>query len=155
MKVVIGRGGPVYLIQMAQAVIGSVDFLIVGLMSGWSDVGLYGAPHRMTMAVLTFSLIFQQVVLPGLAAVVARVDRSSRDSLDGLVRVLMIGLVPIAVGATVLAGPMVRGLLHAEYSRRRDFARHRDLAAPVARSGVPLPDHADRDQPRGGRRAPA
>ena len=42
-EVVVRRGRPVSLIQMAQAVIGSVDFLIVGLMSHWGDVGLYGA----------------------------------------------------------------------------------------------------------------
>ena len=115
-KVVIGRGRPVFLIQMAQAVIGSVDILIVGLMSSWADVGLYSAPQRVTMAVLTLSLIFQQVVLPGLARSWRDSPGTSRASLDGLVRVLMIGLVPIAVGATVLAGPMVRGLLHAEYA---------------------------------------
>ncbi|MDB5351414.1 MAG: rane protein involved in the export of O-antigen and teichoic acid [Planctomycetota bacterium] len=115
-KVVVRRGRPVYLIQMAQAVIGSVDFLIVGLMSHWDDVGLYSAPHRMSMAVLTFSLIFQQVVFPGLARSWRESPMSSRASLDVLVRVLMIGLIPIAVGATVLAGPMVRGLLHAEYA---------------------------------------
>jgi O-antigen/teichoic acid export membrane protein len=115
-KVVIGRGQPVYLIQMAQAVIGSVDFLIVGLMCHWAEVGLYSAPHRITMAVLTFSLIFQQVVLPGLARSWRASPESSQSSLDALVRVLMMGLVPVAVGATVLAGPMVNGLLHAEYA---------------------------------------
>ena len=115
-KVVIGRGRLVYLIQMAQAVIGSVDFLIVGLMSRWADVGLYSAPHRLTMAVLTFALIFQQVVLPGLSRSWRSTPESSRTALDTLVRVLMIGLVPIAVGTTLLAGPMVRGLMRAEYS---------------------------------------
>lgn len=115
-KVVVGRGRPVYLIQMAQAVIGSVDFLVVGLMSHWADVGLYSAPHRVTMAVLTFSLIFQQVVLPGLSRSWRDDPRAGRASLDALVRVLMIGLVPVAVGATVLSGPMVGGLMRAEYA---------------------------------------
>lgn len=115
-KVVVRRGRPVYLIQMAQAVIGSVDFLIVGLMSRWGDVGLYSAPHRLTTAVLTFSLIFQQVVLPGLARSWRGSPAASRAALDALVRVLMIGLVPVAVGATILAGPMVGGLMRAEYS---------------------------------------
>ena len=115
-RVVIGRGRPVYLIQMAQAVISSVDFLIVGLMSRWADVGLYSAPHRLTAAVLMFCLIFQQVVMPGLARAWREHPESSRASLDGLVRILMMGLVPIAVGATILAGPLVRGLMRAEYA---------------------------------------
>lgn len=115
-KVVVRRGRPVYLIQMAQAVIGSVDFLIVGLMSRWADVGLYSAPHRMCMAVLTFGLIFQQVVFPGLARSWRDSPASSRASLDVLVRVLMTGFIPVAVGVTVLAGPIVRGLLRADYA---------------------------------------
>ena len=40
---------------------------LVGLMSQWADVGRYGAPHQMITAVLTFGLIFQQVVFPTLA----------------------------------------------------------------------------------------
>jgi len=115
-KIVIGRGRPVYLIQMAQAVIGSIDFLIVGLLSRWADVGLYSAPHRLTMAVLTFALIFQQVVLPGLSRSWRGSPEAGRAALDSLVRVLMIGLVPTAVGTTLLAEPMVRGLMRAEYS---------------------------------------
>ena len=115
-KVVLRRGRPVYVIQMAQAIIASVDFLIVALMSRWADVGLYSAPHRMSMAVLTFGLIFQQVVLPGLARSWRDSPATSRASLDVLVRVLMTGFIPVAVGATVLAEPIVRGVLHADYA---------------------------------------
>ncbi len=115
-KVVVRRGRPVYMIQMAQAVIGSVDFLIVGLLSHWEDVGLYSAPHRISMAVLTFGLIFQQVVFPGLARSWRASPVRGRASLDVLVRVLMTGMIPIAVGASVLAEPIVRGVLRAEYA---------------------------------------
>ncbi len=114
-KVAIRRGRPVYLIQMAQAVIGSVDFLVVGLMSGWADVGLYSAPHRLNMAVLTFALIFQQVVFPGLARSWRESPAKGRAALDVLVRALMIGLIPVAVGASVLAGPLIHSVLRSEY----------------------------------------
>ncbi len=114
-RVVVGRGRPVYVIQITQAILGSVDILVIGLMSPWVDVGLYDAPHRMSMAVLTFGLIFQQVVLPGLARSWRDTAESGRAALNQLVRMLMIGLIPMAVGAAILSGPIVRGLLHAEY----------------------------------------
>ncbi|MBX6315232.1 MAG: oligosaccharide flippase family protein [Isosphaeraceae bacterium] len=116
LRVFLRRGKPVYLIQVSQALIGSVDLLVVGLLSRWADVGLYSAPHRMVTAVLTFGMIFQQVVFPSLARSWRDTPAACRRSLDALVRVLMLGLVPLAVGATVLAGPLMRYLFHTEYS---------------------------------------
>jgi O-antigen/teichoic acid export membrane protein len=115
LRVFLRRGRPVYLIQVSQAVIGSVDLLVVGLMSRWADVGLYSAPHRMVTAVLTFGLIFQQVVFPSLARSWRDTPAAGRKALDALVRVLMLGLLPIGVGATVLAGPLVRYLFQPSF----------------------------------------
>jgi O-antigen/teichoic acid export membrane protein len=110
------RCRPVLLIQVAQTVLGSVDLMVVGLLSSWEQVGLYGAPHRMVTAALTFGMIFQQVVFPTLARSWRDTPEAGRKALDALVRALMIGLVPIAVGTTILAGPMVRYLLPDSYS---------------------------------------
>jgi hypothetical protein len=114
--VILGRGRPVYLIGVSQAVIGSIDLLVVGLMSRWADVGLYSAPHRMATAVLTFGLIFQQVVFPGLARSWRDTPAAGRRALDALVRVLALALVPLAVGATTLAGPLVHFLFPEDYA---------------------------------------
>lgn len=114
--VLLRRGRPVYLIQVAQAIIGSIDLLVVGLMSLWADVGLYSAPHRMASAVLTFGLIFQQVVFPGLARSWRATPADGRRALDALVRVLVLVLVPLAVGATTLAGPLVHFLFREDYA---------------------------------------
>jgi O-antigen/teichoic acid export membrane protein len=115
LRVFLHRGRPVYLIQVSQALLGMVDLLVVGMVSPWDDVGRYSAPHRMVSAVLTFGLIFQQVVFPSLARCWRETPASGRKSMDALVRTLMLGLLPIAVGTTVLAGPLVGYLLHAEY----------------------------------------
>lgn len=116
LSVMIRRGRPVYAIQVAQAIIGSVDLLIVGLMSRWADVGLYSAPHRMVTAVLTFGLIFQQVVFPMLARSWRNTPADGQRALDALVRVLVLVLLPIGVGATILAGPLVHWLLEPSYA---------------------------------------
>lgn len=105
------RCRPVLMIQVAQTVLGSVDLMVVGLFCSWEVVGLYGAPHRMVTAAQTFGMIFQQAVFPTLARSWRDSPTSARRSLDALVRVLARGLIPVAVGTTVLAGPLVRSIL--------------------------------------------
>ncbi len=104
------RGRPVYLIQISQAVIGSADLLVIGLTCRWTDVGVYSAAHRMAMVVLTFGLIVQQVIFPALSRSWREAPDSGRRALDASVRFLVMGLLPMAIGATVLAGPLVRCL---------------------------------------------
>ncbi|WP_235963635.1 oligosaccharide flippase family protein [Tautonia rosea] len=116
LRTILRRGRPVYVIQVSQAVIGSADLLIVGLLSQWADVGLYGAPHRVVAAILTFGIIFRQVVFPMLARCWRSSPAEGQAALDGMVRALMLGLVPVAVGATVLADPLIGLLLGPEYA---------------------------------------
>ena len=115
LAVIIARGRSIGLIHLCQAVIVSADLLVVGVLGGWSDAGRYGAPHRMISAVMAFGMIFQQVIFPRLA----RDWRSSADSgrrgLDFTVRVLVSWFVPVAVGGTLLAEPLVAALLPGEF----------------------------------------
>ncbi len=116
LRTILRRGRPVYLIQISQAIIGSADLLVVGVLSQWADVGLYGAPHRMVAAILTFGVIFRQVVFPSLARSWRSTSVDARMALDNMVRALMLAFIPIAVGATVLADPLIRFLLSSEYA---------------------------------------
>jgi O-antigen/teichoic acid export membrane protein len=121
LRVFFRRGRSVCLIQVAQTVIGSADLMVVGLLkvvgllSLWADVGRYGATHRMITALLTFGLIFQQVSFPTLARSWRQTDSACRESLNALIEVLMLVLIPIAVGGAVLAFPLVRFLLPRDY----------------------------------------
>ena len=116
LRVFVRRCRPVLMIQVAQTVLGSVDLMVVGLLCTWEQVGLYSAPHRMVTAVLTFGMIFQQVVFPTLSRSWRDTPLAGRKALDGLVRALTVALVPMAVGATVLAGPLVHRLLPESYA---------------------------------------
>ena len=115
LRVFLERGRSVVLVQLSQAVLISADFIIVGFRSPWSDLGRYGAPHRMVAALMAFGLIFQQVVFPTLSRSLRLPDESGRAFLDKAVRILMLGFVPVTVGGTVLADSLVRFLLPAEY----------------------------------------
>jgi O-antigen/teichoic acid export membrane protein len=110
------RGRMIYLIQVSQAAVIAIDIVVVGMMSGWHDVGIYSASHRMVAAVLTFGLIFQQVAFPTLARCWRASPEAGRRALDGFVRILSLAFVPVAVGTTVLSGPLVTWLLGANYS---------------------------------------
>jgi O-antigen/teichoic acid export membrane protein len=115
LSVIVQRGRNVCLIQLSQAMINSADLLVVGLlMPSWSQVGRYGAPYRMATALLTFGLILQQASFPTLSRLWRQTACAGREALDSLVEVLMTGLVPVAVGVTVLADPLVHFLLPAK-----------------------------------------
>jgi O-antigen/teichoic acid export membrane protein len=114
-RVFLRRGRSVVLIEVAKTVITSADLMVVGLLCAWSDVGCYGLPHRMIAAILTFGLVFQQVVFPMLSRSWRQTVGAGRETLNGLVEVLLTGLLPIAVGGSILAAPLVR-LLPAEYA---------------------------------------
>jgi O-antigen/teichoic acid export membrane protein len=114
--VLVQRGRTVCLMQLSQAVINTADLLVVGFMSVASETGLYGAPHRMVTALLTFGLILQQAAFPTLSRLWRQKAGAGREALDSLVEVLMTGLVPVAVGCTVLADPLVHLVLPKEYA---------------------------------------
>jgi O-antigen/teichoic acid export membrane protein len=116
LRVFLRRGRSVCLIQLAQTVIGSADLIVVGLLSQWSDVGRYGAMHRMITALLTFGLIFQQVSFPALSRSWRQTTAAGRASLNALIEVLTLVLVPIAFGGAVLAGPLIGFLLPQDYA---------------------------------------
>jgi O-antigen/teichoic acid export membrane protein len=116
LSIIVQRGRTVCLIQLSQAVISTADLMVVGLLSSWGDVGRYGAPHRMVTAILTFGLIFQQAAFPTLSRLWRQSARVGRDALDLLVKLQVTVLVPVAVGGTVLAEPLVRQILPEEYS---------------------------------------
>ncbi|WP_076350450.1 oligosaccharide flippase family protein [Paludisphaera borealis] len=114
--IIMQRGRTVCLIQLSQALICAADLLVVGMTSGRWDVGRYGAPYRIATAILTFGLIFQQAAFPTLARLWRHHSEAGREALDSLVEVLMTVLVPVAVGGTLLAEPLVEMLFSKEYA---------------------------------------
>ena len=115
LSIIVRRGRTVCLIQLSQAMINLADLLVVGFMSSWADIGRYGAPHRLSTALLTFGLILQQAAFPTLSRLWRQTACAGREALDSLVEVLVTGLVPVAVGCTVLADPLVHLFLNTDY----------------------------------------
>jgi O-antigen/teichoic acid export membrane protein len=117
LRVFLRRGRSVCLIQLAQTVISSADVITVGLLSkGYADFGSYALSQRMITALLMLGLILQQVSFPVLARSWRQATESGKQSLNGLIQVLMMVLVPIAIGGAVLAVPLVRFLMPRDYA---------------------------------------
>ena len=113
--IIMQRGRTVCAIQLSQAVISTADLMAVVLLSSWWDGGRYAAPHRMVTALLTFGLIFQQAAFPTLSRLWRQTAQAGREALDSLVEVLVTALLPVAIGTTILAEPLVR-LLPKDYA---------------------------------------
>jgi O-antigen/teichoic acid export membrane protein len=115
LAILMQRGRTVCAIQLSQAVISTADFTVVWLLSSYWDVGRYALPHRLVTAILTFGMIFQQAAFPTLSRLWRHTACAGREALDSLVEALVTVLVPIAIGGTVLAEPLVR-LLPQDYA---------------------------------------
>src|SRR5262249_53441429 len=89
LSIIVQRGRRVCMIQLSQAMINLADFLVVGFMSSWGDIGRYAAPHRLSTALLTFGLILQQAAFPTLARLWRQTACAGREALDSLVEVLV------------------------------------------------------------------
>lgn len=131
LAVLLRRGRSIGLIHLCQAVIVSADVMVVGLWRPWSEVGQYGASHRLIAAVMAFGLIFQQVIFPSLSRGWRASPEACRRLLDFSVRVLVTGLLPVAVGGTLLAEPLVRFILPADYPHSASLLAVGIWRAPV------------------------
>lgn len=108
--ILLQRGKTVCAIQLSQALIIAADVLVVGMTSDWGDVGRYGAQYRIVTVFLTFGLIVQHATFPTLSRLWRHHPDAGRVALDSLVEALLTFMIPLAVGVTILAEPLV-GLL--------------------------------------------
>ena len=104
---------------------------------------------------MTFGLILQQAAFPTLSRLWRQTAGAGREALDSLVEVLMTGLVPVAVGCTVLADPLVHLFLPQGYAGAGFLLALGIWRAPLIDLGISVPDHADRPQSRNRGRADA
>ena len=87
--------------------IGSADVITVGLLSQWADIGSYVLTHRIVHAVLDVWADLSAGELPGPVRSWRQATESGL-SLNALIRVLMLVLIPIAFGGALLSVPLVR-----------------------------------------------
>ncbi len=101
--------------RLMRALIVSFDVLLLGLMTGSHQVGLYTAAYRVCMLVTTIAVATHIVFLPAMT-------RSVVEGIESLTRVMTRSLslssaviLPIVVGGIILAEPLLVFLFGADY----------------------------------------
>lgn len=110
LRQLVGAAPTFTLIAVFAMLISKIDIFILSKLGGMDDVGLYGAAGRILdiAAVLPASLCLS--IYPGLARAASN-DPASLPRLGaGTFRYLLMIILPLAVGATLLADPIMRFL---------------------------------------------
>jgi len=85
-----------------------IDSVMLSLMKGTTDVGIYGAPYKILDVLLTLPVMFLGNVFPMLARLLAeksdRIPGIIQRSFDALLTIAL----PLTVGGMLLAAPIVR-----------------------------------------------
>lgn len=89
--------------------------VILGGLAGAQAVGLYAVAERFMVAAQLGSTMFNAAAYPALARVAASSSEDLKVLSARCLRLLLIGMIPLAVLITVFAGDIVRALFGAEY----------------------------------------
>jgi O-antigen/teichoic acid export membrane protein len=112
---VLAQGRSVLGIQIAQVILASIDVVIIGLSDSWNMVGLYGAPHRIITAAVTFGLIFQQVLLPHLIRSGTIQSNNSSQAIRRITRMALLVLVPATLLISISGKWLIQLLFTEEF----------------------------------------
>lgn len=116
------RAAPLGVMQLMNALYLYVDSILLSVLSSNRQVALYGLSFNVIAVVAAFSNMFASSLVPNLATMTAsRVVATSERA----VYIVTCASVPLAVGAVVLARPIVEIL-------RRPRVRRRNVGFPVA-----------------------
>jgi O-antigen/teichoic acid export membrane protein len=94
----------------------NVDSILIGVMLGPVPVGLYAAAYKPITAVLTVAVTYYQGLFPALSRSYAQDAENLRAILLRSFRFTTIFAVPLGVGGTLLAAPMIRFLFGDNYA---------------------------------------
>ncbi|MEI7920395.1 MAG: lipopolysaccharide biosynthesis protein [Planctomycetota bacterium] len=112
---VLSQGKSVLGIQLTQVILSSLDVVIVGVTDTWSMVGLYGAPHRLVTAAVTFGLIFQQVLLPYLVRSWSPDTENRSASILRIVRLALCVIVPCTMLVSLVSRYVIDTIFTMEF----------------------------------------
>ena len=107
---------PIALTGIFSTIVFRVDAMILSLIKGNAEVGLYGAAYQLLEATLFLSYAFVAAVLPTLA----RLDRGTRPSLgegvESTLKVITALLLPLGTAFVLFAEPLTRLFYGAGYA---------------------------------------
>jgi O-antigen/teichoic acid export membrane protein len=106
MKDVLWKAIPYGIALVLNTIYFRIGSVLLSLINGPADVGVYGVPMRMLEAVGIIPLYFMNAVLPVLTRALDRKDGSQQKIIQYAFDFLVMGSMPIVAGAVVLAYPI-------------------------------------------------
>lgn len=91
------------------------DTVVLGFLRGDAYVGWYSAAYRMISFILVLGGLFFETTFPVISRYYGKAREKVGQLLNSSIRVTMLLVIPIAVGGTVLARPMLTSLYGPEY----------------------------------------
>ncbi len=108
-------GAPLLGVDIIHAVVGNLDYLIVGKVLGASALGLYTLAYRLPeLLLLGVVAVLNRVVFPAFASVQDDLERLRAGFLKSI-RYIQMAVVPIGLGLIVAAEPIVRVTLGSDW----------------------------------------
>ncbi len=101
--------------RLLRSLIVTFDVLLLGLIAGSHQVGLYTAAYRVCMFVTTIAIATHIVFLPGMTRSVSEGTESLTRVLSRSISLTTAVILPIVVGGIILARPLLVFLFGADY----------------------------------------
>jgi O-antigen/teichoic acid export membrane protein len=109
------QSGYITLSRVFRTLIVTFDVILLGIIAGSRDVGLYTAAYRVCMLVTTVAVATHVVFLPGISQATADRTKSSDEVLGRSLALTSAVILPICSGGIVVARPLLILLFGAEY----------------------------------------
>ena len=103
----IRRAAPLGVALIATAIYYSVDSVLIGVFRGTTEVGYYSAAYRIVLACLALPFLTHSVALPMISRLVRDETAEIPSVLSTVARYLLLVAVPLAVGVTITARPII------------------------------------------------
>jgi O-antigen/teichoic acid export membrane protein len=102
------RAFPFFAISLIAGLYANIDRLFLFSMDGSIAVGIYAAAYRIVSVPIHLSASFHQAIFPTLSRHARLADQTKfNEALKSSIRYLTLGAVPLAIGTTALAEPII------------------------------------------------
>ncbi|MCL5014517.1 MAG: flippase [Firmicutes bacterium] len=95
---------------------GSTDIILLGWLVNMQVVGYYSAAYRIPLFLAGFSVIYGQILIPGATRLYLRNPGLLKQKLRSNLNYTAVAVIPIAVGGSVLAHPIVVAVYSGRFS---------------------------------------
>jgi O-antigen/teichoic acid export membrane protein len=108
---IVVRSLPLGAASIAVTVYYSLDTVLLGFFRGPDEVAFYAAAYRVILPILALAGAVGTVAIPNLSFLVARDETAGRQAAVGLSRQMILWALPMAVGGSLVAEPVI-GLVY-------------------------------------------